>query len=95
MIWWDLGLEAPGCSGTCSQERQSLWQGLLHLPARVEPPGFVLKHNEKEMSEFSWLLQSTREWALAGSRGDTALPEVGWHSPREEQKTFLGDRCSG
>ena len=28
---------------------------------RVEPVGIVLKHNEKEMPEVSWLLQSTRE----------------------------------
>ena len=60
-------LEAPGYSGACGQKRQSLWQRLHHLQARVEPIGITLKHNEK-MPEFSWLLQSTREWILANSK---------------------------
>lgn len=88
-------LEAPGCSGACGQKRQGLWQGLRHLPARVEPIGIVLKHNKKGTPEFSWLLQSTRESALANSRDDTSRPEAGWNSPREQQKTFLGDRHTG
>lgn len=63
----------------------------------MEPIGIMFKHNEKEMPEFSWMLPDTREWAQADSkqRQHLSLPATGWHSPREQQKTFLGDRHWG
>jgi hypothetical protein len=54
--------------GTGVKKDETLAVAALSSRAREELIGRELKHNGKEVPEFSWLSQSTREWALADSK---------------------------